>query len=140
MSTPGFGTKFQFGTIGADPTQAATGWTDVAEVVEISPPEREKADISTFHMQSSGGVKTYRSGNEEPGEASISLHWDPTLATTLDTAFGVSKAFRVVFSDNTGRAFNGYIKKIGEKVEIEDLVMQEISVKVSGPVTKFTIA
>jgi len=130
----GFGVKLHYGTVGADPAAASTGWTAVAEVVDIAPPEVAADDIETTSHDNATHDRTYQAGLVDNGESEITCHYDKTAYAALLALVRTEKAFRIKFSDNSAVSWNGYIKGIGTEVDIEGLTTMKLTIKVSGAI------
>lgn len=129
-TTPGHSTKFEFGNQAT--FAASTTWTDVAQIVDISPPEIEADDVETSHMQSPNQFKTFDPGWADAGEVELTVEYEKAAGTTLYGLFRTKKGFKMTFEDGSSWGIDGYIKKLGGEVDREGLVTQTITVKISG--------
>ena len=128
--TAGYGTTFSYCA-----TQGGS-YTALAEVVDLTPPEHEAEDVKTTHMTTAGKVHTYQAGLIEPGETEVVIHFDKTIEATLrGTLFGADYYFKITFADGSVLAFAGYLKKIGEETPLDDIVVVNLTFKVSGAPT-----
>jgi hypothetical protein len=135
MSTKGKGAKFEYGDTTAVFT-ATTGWTEVGSVTDFDLPESELADIKTTSHSTSGNAHTYQSGLEEPGQSSITSHYDKTVFDALHDLRGAAKNFRIRFSDGSGIGWAGYIKGTPQGgIDLEGLNVMTVKTKVSGEIT-----
>jgi hypothetical protein len=53
------------------------GWTEVAEVVGLTPPSDSVDEHEVTHMQSPGGVKEHIAGLSDPGDMSVKINHIP---------------------------------------------------------------
>lgn len=129
-TTPGHSTKFAFGSHAT--VLASNTWTEIAQVVEISPPEVEADDIETSNMQSPEQFKTFDPGWADGGEVEITVQYEKQATTTIYGLFRVKKGFKMTFEDGAIWSFDGYLKKLGGEVDREGLITQTLTFKISG--------
>lgn len=116
-------------------------WVKIGSgVVSIKPPESVAEDIDTSNMDSpedaaGNSVKEYEAGWVEPGEAEVVCQFNKTELADAYELQGVTKDFRITFSDGSKQEFSGYLKSVGPEVDREKLVTHSLKFKVSGPVT-----
>lgn len=127
----GYGTKIGYGDALAGP------FTDIAEVVELSPPAYEADDIDTTHMQSVNKWRTYQAGLKEGGEVEVTIHFEKALYNILHgTLLGADKFYQISFADLITTAstlkFPGYLKRVGAVVELDGLATVALTIKVAG--------
>lgn len=152
MATPqvevlGYGTKFEIYS-NNDYAQSGGTWATVfAELVDIEPPADKVGDIDSSHFNSPGMAKQRIAGWITPGVCKIKAHY---LAAEFNTLVGygtTTKAWRIVYNDSTdqgflsssssggdysGVEFNGYISEKPQKVNMEGMVVTEITITVTG--------
>src|SRR4051812_43149794 len=114
-TTPGHSTKFAFGN-GATLATSST-WTEIAQILEISPPEVEADDVETSNMASTDQFKTFDPGWADAGEVEISVQYEKAASTTIYGLFRVKKGFKMTFEDGSSWGFDGYVKKFGGEVD-----------------------
>ena len=131
----GFGTKMHYGNVGASYAALATGWTAVALVTDITPPDPETDDIETTNHDTTTKDRTFIGGLTDNGEVDVTCQYDKTAYAAMVALRGQPKAFRIMFSDASGVGFNGFIKKHKTEVDMENLVTMSFTMKVSGVVT-----
>ncbi len=119
------------GTAGSSAYNGGT-WVNLGGIVDVDPPMQIVTDIKT--TAATDTVQTYDPGRQEPGELKTKFKHTGTLEATLNALLGVAKGFVVVYSDGSLQGFQGYIKSIGEKVDLEQLVTIEVTFKVSGAI------
>jgi hypothetical protein len=145
MSTnvEGFGTILETNTAGTGTNGGGT-WVQIAELAEVEPPESDVHDIDRTHMQSAAHTMEFQAGLINPGEAKIKSHFIASNQASVAALMRVPKSIRISLSDPVTTIpsrfyFEGYLKKIGAKTPLDDIVVQELTFKVSGP-TMFVAA
>ena len=135
MAVKGSQVVFQYGN---QATYAASStWTDVAEIIDITPPNVEADDIETSHMMSPNQFKQFEAGWADGGEVDLSVQFEKAKNASLYALFRQPKGFRIMFADAPGPSgskwgFDGYIKGFGNEVDREDIVTADITVKITG--------
>jgi hypothetical protein len=136
MASLGYGANVHYGT-GTPPT-ITTPTVLAAAIISITPPNIEADDVPVYHFNTTNQVKETIAGWTEPGELSITAHYDKTeFATLLSTLFKTSKTWRISFNDSTttadsGLLFVGYVKSISPAIDLEGLIECTIVVKVTS--------
>lgn len=125
--TKGMKTKFSYGDAGQ-----STTFTDLANVVDVTPPTSEVDDIETTNMDSPDGHKEYEPGLIEGGESEVVLQYVKADHAAVVALLGVPKAFKIEFSDGAKLIWQGYVKSLGLEIEREGIITTPITVKVSG--------
>jgi len=134
----GFGAAFWYGETSAVFTAATTGWTAVAELTDVTPPEEDTDEIETTHHGSTAKTRTYQAGLVNPGEFDIACHYDKTVYGTLRGIRGAEKNYRIILSDGSGVGWTGFIKSLSKEIDMEGLTITRIKGKVSGAQTLIT--
>lgn len=133
-----YGSKFQIGNGGSPETFA-----DVAEIIDITPPNMERDDIDVTNQQSTDGWKEFLPGWRDGGEVSFDCNWLPN-DSTQDEISGLVKSFntdtrqnfRVVLPGSVATlAFSGFVKGVEPDLPLEEQGQISFTVKVSGKVT-----
>jgi hypothetical protein len=128
MSLKTQGAKLEYGNT-ADYSTATT-WTEVARVSSIKPPKRSAKDITVTVLASTAEEK--EPGLPSTGDLEAKLEYDKVRAGTLDGFFNVAKAWRVRYSDDSGRQFNGWISELGEEeLKNGDIITQMVKLTVT---------
>src|SRR5256885_15905879 len=94
---------------------ASTTWTDIAEILDITPPNIEADDIDASHMMSPNQMKELLPGWGDGGEVELSVSFEKTKNGALYNLFREPKGFRIMFADTPGpsgskKGMDGYIK------------------------------
>lgn len=134
MSLEGFGSTFGHAASG---TAAAGTFTELAGLLDITPPEASVDDVETTAHDNTSKSRTFRPGLVDNGEAQLSLHYSATAYAAMVAIKGVEKAFRIKFSDGSGIRWDGYIKSLGTEIDMEGNTTITATAKVSGDVTEF---
>ena len=119
------------GTAGSSAYNGGT-WANLAVLVDVEPPTQTVTDIKKTGATDT--VHTYDPGRQEPGELKTKFKHNGTIEATLNALLGVTKGFLLTYSDGSLQGFQGYVKSIGEKVDLEALVTIEVTFKVSGAI------
>ena len=128
MAVKGIGSKFYYGNTGAEAA------TQIARVRGITPPTAEVPDIDTSHLEST--AREFTAGLRDNGEAELSVEFAKTAIDTLEGLVGTDKAFKIELADGSKFLWEGYIKSLGtEPIELDTIVVNTITVKVSGAIT-----
>jgi hypothetical protein len=123
---------------GNNPTYAAsTTWTDIAEIIDITPPNIEADDIDASHMLSPNQMKEFLPGWGDGGEVELTVQYDKTRNAALYTLFRQPKGFRIMFADAPGPSgskwgLDGYVKGLQNTVEREGVITADLKIKVTG--------
>ncbi len=135
----GLGTVFKVGD-----GQSPEVFTSIVNVVSIGMSGRSVEEVDFTHLASSGGFREFRPGFKDPGELTLSVHYDPTNATLNGTA-GLEYELNQgrVFNwkiDMTGAGFNymlygiGYVSGGDFNFTGEDPITYEVTIRISGQI------
>ncbi len=127
MAEKGYGAKFFYNTT-----------TELANVMAITPPSIDVEDIDTSVMLSTGQWRTFVSGWKDGGEVGVTLQYAKAITNTLEGLIGTDDTFVVEFSDGGKWTVAGYIKGLGDEIDIDGIVTTVITIKISG-VPAFTV-
>jgi predicted secreted protein len=123
-------------------TGPGTGvFTELAEVVDITPPNLAVDDVEVTHMKSPGRVKEYIAGLTDAGEMQVTLNYIPTSATDAFIlawrAAGNTRACRITYPNNVAfDTFPGYAKGYAPSLAAGDKAQATLTVKVAGAVVR----
>lgn len=133
-----YGSKLQIGD-GA----VSEAFSDVAEIVELTPPSMSRDEIDVTSHQSSDGYREFISGLRDGGEVSGKANWLPTNATH-DGTTGLLESF----NDNVNHnwkiilpnslitiSFSGFLTAFEPDLPIEEQAQLSFTIKVSGKPT-----
>jgi predicted secreted protein len=131
----GFGTLFQRAT-GAAP---GTTYETIANVTNISGPERTRETIDVTAHDSPGGWMEFLGGLKDGGEIGLDINYDPTESThDLDDDFddAVPRNYRIVILPDTPDEYTwqiaGIMTNCGDEFPYDDKMARSLTVKVSG--------
>jgi hypothetical protein len=65
----------------------------------------------------------------------LKLKFDKTEAATVYGLYRTQHSFKITIPDGSSLVFDGYVKEIGLVTPIDNLVMQDVSIKTSGAFT-----
>lgn len=134
-----FGTLLKRGD-GVTPTEA---FTTVANVSDLSGPERSRETIDVTAHDSPNKYREFLAGLKDGGEVTATVNFDPseTTHTALDTDFesGDTINWQIVLLDSTPDehtwAIPGFISGLSDAYPIDDKMEREVTIKVSGKPT-----
>lgn len=128
MPKIGKGQTIGIGTVGESPE-----FTALAKVRDVGGPSTTVDSIETTH---SGSTHVERMpGFQDNGELTAGLVYEPAQTTTLRGYLGTTKAFKWTMSDGGFYTFNGFISALGKTSPYKDLITQDMTVAIDGPVT-----
>jgi predicted secreted protein len=114
-------------------------FTQVAEVIEITPPNAVADDVDATHFTSPNRTREYITGLIEPGEASFGMNRIPGGTTevalmALQTS-GASRLWRFIWPNGTMWEFVAYVKGYESASPIDDRMTATCTLKVAGSTT-----
>lgn len=105
----------------------------LAEIIDVTPPERTRDEIETTHTATTNGIKTFiMSDLIDNGELQVELNFDETESPPIDQAFS---ACVITFSSGTTWSFSGALKSYAPAAPIDDRMTATVTIKVSGAIT-----
>lgn len=137
----GLGTLFKVGN-GA----STEVFTTVANVVSITLSGRSVEEVDFTHLASDAGFREFRAGFKDPGELSMTLHYNPSNATHNGATGLESRLLSgALFNwqiDMSGAGFayilsgTGYVSGGDFTFSGEDPITYDVTVRVSGDITE----
>lgn len=129
----GYGTGFFLAT-----PEAPAVYTEIAEILSITPPSVSRDLPEATHMKSPDRWKEYIPGLRDGGEITMELNFVPDSETTqrLLEAGGelsTSKA-KVIFPDATEWGFSCFCTEFTPQVPVDDRMTATCTFKVTGPI------
>jgi len=82
-----YGSKLKMSDMATSPT-----FTEIAEIIELTPPSESRDDIDVSNMSSANATKESIAGWMDSGECSFKANWLPTNSTQ-DSTTGLRAAF-----------------------------------------------
>jgi hypothetical protein len=137
----GLGTLFKVGN-GA----STEVFTAVVNVVSINLSGRSVEEVDFTHLASDAGFREFRAGFKDPGEITLTCHYNPT-STTLNGASGLEAKLNsgALFNwviDMSGAGFDyqlegsGYVSGGDFTFSGEDPITYDVTIRVSGAITE----
>ena len=129
----GFGTTFGYSTV-----IPAVGYTQIAEIIGITPakPKIAKVETNRFDSNTLGTtglpIEDNLPGWVDPGEWKVKFHYDHTQSGTIFGLFGVPIAFQVTKPDGKGWTAVGYISDFGDEIPLKDKMTVEVTITING--------
>ena len=122
-------------------------FSDIAEVLSISPPSQSVDIIDVTHLKSTDRVREFIAGMIDPGEVSIEMNFVPGSAadTAIQALEGLSTTtnFRVTFPDGTSGSvtwiFAGFLSGYEPAIPSGEKMTANVTFKVTGTTTVGTL-
>lgn len=131
----GFGTIFQRAG-GAAP---GTTYADIANVTNISGPDRKRETIDVTAHDSPDQWMEFIGGLKDGGEVSLDINYDPAETShSLDADFddAVPRNYRIVILPDTIDEYtwqiSGIMTECGDEFPYDDKMARTVTIKVSG--------
>lgn len=114
-------------------------FTQIAEVIEVTPPNATSDDVDATHMLSPNRTREYITGLVEPGEASFGMNRVPggtteNLLIGLQTS-GATRLWRFQWPNGTLWEFSAYVKGYETASPLDDRMTATCTLKVAGATT-----
>jgi hypothetical protein len=136
VSTLGYGTDIAYSTNLVSPS-----YTSLAQIEDVTGPDEKIADVRKTALLSPNATHEYRPGLIDPGGCKFKFIFAATNKATIKALF-YSRAtvlFKITYPDGASVSstdvFQGYINGYGGEVPIENNIMADVSIKVTGAVT-----
>jgi hypothetical protein len=128
-------TDIGYNTIFAKKT-GANAYTDLAEVVDISPPELSRDSVQFTHMKSPDGHHEFKPGLSDAGEVTITYNLIPGEADDDVIADHLASRsvddWRITFPNEAKLAFRGFATNHGRATPMGDKMTGSATFKVTG--------
>lgn len=115
---------------------------NIGQITDISGPSLSKNFIDATSFDSAGSYREFIGGLRDPGEVSLTVILNPSSSTDnkLRSNFDLDTDENKVVSidlagSGTSLDFSGSISALGHTIPLDDLITQEVTIRVSGPVT-----
>ena len=126
---------------------SSEGFTDLAEVISISPPSQSTDMIDVTHLKSTDRLREFIAGFIDPGDVSLELNHVPGSAAdiAIQALEGLSATtnFRVTFPDGTSGSvtwiFAGFLAGYEPAIPSGEKMTANVSFKVTGTTTIGTL-
>ena len=133
-----YGSKLKLGD-GATPEN----FSEVAELLEVTPPEESRDDIDVSNNSSPNGTKESIPGWRDPGKVPFKANWLPSNATQNSTT-----GLRSVYNDNINHnwqivlpaailtiSFAGHLSSLKGDLPLDEQAQLSGEITVSGAIT-----
>lgn len=138
----GAGAAFGIGD-GASPET----FTNLAEVVSITPPSDNTDIIDVTHMGSVNRTREFIAGFIDPGDVSMEMNFVPGSAADVAVqalrGLATTTNFRITFPDGTAGSvtwiFAGFLSGYEPAIPLDDKMSATVTVKVSSSFTAGTL-
>lgn len=127
----GYGTLFGIGD-GATPEV----FTNLAEVLDVTPPNEQTDKVEVTHMQSPDQTKEFIPGMTDPGQCSFDINFlpgvdDDAAIQLLRHPSGVQN-FQITFPNGATWTFAGFLTDYAPKAPVNDRMRATVTFKVTG--------
>lgn len=128
----GIGTQFRRwnSTLGA--------WEKIAQIMKIAGPDSKRDTIDTTDLDTLGGYRTFIGGLRDGGSVKLTMKFDRDTFEVMRADFedDALKNYEIVLpdEDQTSAEFQGLVTEMPLSID-EKLVMADVTIKVSGPIT-----
>ena len=120
-------------------TNGGTTYTTFGEVEDLVPPGGKCKDIDISYVQMTVPWRLFMAGLADGEESTFKLIFSHTNYATILANIRASNMFKILYSDLGSTAssvvFSGFINGIKNVVPLDDKVMVDVSIKVSGKPT-----
>lgn len=128
MAFIGYGCDLQFNSV------------SVGSVVDMNGPGIKAKDVDVSFIQMADVWRRFQAGLADGGEITFTLIYDKVKYNTLlTTNFRVLGTWTIIFSDVVStastEAMSGYINGISKKFPLDDMIVVDVTIKVSGKAT-----
>jgi predicted secreted protein len=120
--------------------------TAIAEVISVTPPNPQTADVEVTHFKSANRRREYIAGLIEDGEGTIEINFVPGSASDVILRAAVNdgavRSYRIVVPDgNTGWQIDGdcIVKGYERNIPIDDRMTATITVRFTGASTEAAV-
>jgi predicted secreted protein len=117
--------------------------TQVGEILTVTPPNPQTAEVEATHMQSPNRRREYIAGLIEDGEGTFEMNYVPGSTTDLliqgAQADGLTKAYKIVIPDGAGTweiTGNCIVKGYERNIPIDDRMTATLTVRFTGDKTE----
>jgi hypothetical protein len=125
------------GTILARQAGGSGAFTDIANLMDITPPPLMRNAIETTAHNDT--EEAFIVGIFRKGEMTFTIGFTPSGATHNATAGlqysiknGVKDGWRITFPDTTTWIFSGYVTNIGPTAPVDDMLAAEVTIRPTG--------
>jgi len=120
--------------------------TQIAEVISVTPPNPQTADVEVTHFKSANRRREYIAGLIEDGDGTIEINFVPGSASDvlLRAAVndGVTRSYRIILPDgDTGWQIDGdcIVKGYERNIPIDDRMTATVTVRFTGASTEAAV-
>jgi hypothetical protein len=129
-SVLGYGTTFQYSLDGGNT------YTSIAQCMELQPPDITINDVDITGLLSPNQAKQFRPGLLDGGEVAFKLIFLASVLSALYNQLFNTLYWKEIYPDGTTQGstwvFQGYIKKFGGEIPVDNNIMCNVTIKVTG--------
>lgn len=127
----GVGTKFRRWTNGE--------WVDIAEISNISGPDKTRNTIDVTSLDSTGGYMEFIAGMRDAGSVALTMNFTREGYDLMNADFESDdlQNYEILLpdADETSFEFEGLVTELPLNIPYDDKVSMDCSIKISGKVT-----
>jgi hypothetical protein len=123
-----------FGAVFAYLSTNPSTYTDLAEVLSVTPPSINVETVDVTHMGSDDGFREYIASLKDGGEVTVNLNYVEASATLLQTLVlaGV-ETWKITLPGSSTLIFSGIPTAFAfDEVVIDDKITMSLTIKVTG--------
>ena len=113
-------------------------WDKIAQIMKIGGPDSKRDTIDTTDLDTTGGYRTFIGGLRDGGSVKLTMKFDRDTFEVMREDFEDDdlKNYEIVLPDDdqTSVEFQGLVTEIPMTID-EKLVMADVTIKISGPIT-----
>lgn len=134
-ATSGFGATFSY--LSTDPST----YTDLAEVLSVTPPSISVETVDATHMASDDGFREFIAALKDGGECAVTMNYVEASATLLQTlVLAGLETFKITLAGGSTLIFSGIPTSFAiDEVVIDDKMTMSFAIKVSGKPTYLAV-
>lgn len=124
-----------FGTLVEYLSTAPSTYSEIGELVAVTPPQRSRETIDATHHASPDGYREHISSLRDGGEATLTFNYTSDGYAVLQELFEDDEKaqFRITLTDGAILVFKGYVTETPiDDIPIDDKVGMSATIKVTG--------
>ena len=102
------------------------------ELIDVNHDGIERESNATSHMGTTGGMTFIPGDLYDPGTLELEGHFDPSDTVPIDQA---AEPITITYPDGSTDIASGFITSVGRASPLEGVMIQTISVKLTGDIT-----
>lgn len=113
------------------------GGSEIAQVREITGPSNELNDVDASYLNMTNPVREFVAGLSTPGELTFTMLMTSGSLNTIYTDYLArsNNTYTLTWPNGSSWSFSAYPKKVEPKTQLDDVIMVDCSLKISGKPT-----